>query len=420
MVLQKLLQKGDQHTRQSSADSSGCSSGQESVTSSLTSDSQVSNDSGTEVDPIVSTKKLIINATADSLTTTTASPVAWESSSLRQRNVAGVSKPAANLETSRWVDPYIKVTKGSNELVTTSTAHSQSIDASSLARSTPNLNENVDFTTPKQTWSSVGYLSMLSSTEEISNDLTTVPKEITNLGSYSVVGALTKTENYGDELKEDLKIKPTTNPYVTLASIEQKSKEHAEKKILDSMQVFKDIGYDASKQLQADKQQLPGSFLQTSFLNFKKPFESKTPPTSVILSTQQLQQPSSFCAQTFLAEELSNKLSNKNVTVTPPDSKPYVKVATIPNTAIRKPDVVPSSFSISMHKPYVTVSQLPLSNMTTVSETIMELGNVKDSEINSFANSSVLQMLQKPTTPTTVEALFDESQEKIRYQTNIH
>lgn len=51
---------GEQHIRQSSADSSGCSSGQESVTSSLTSDSQVSSDSGTEIDPMpVSPNKLL-------------------------------------------------------------------------------------------------------------------------------------------------------------------------------------------------------------------------------------------------------------------------------------------------------------------------------------------------------------------------
>ena len=138
--------------RQSSADSSGCSSGQESVTSSLTSDSQVSTDSGADVDPVMS-KKLIIDATTAS--TTTSSP-AWESSSLRQRNVSGASKPSLDVAT-RW-DPYVKVAKGSNELImpTAPTA-----DALSLARSTPNLSDNIGYAASQQTWSSTGTQSLL-------------------------------------------------------------------------------------------------------------------------------------------------------------------------------------------------------------------------------------------------------------------
>jgi hypothetical protein len=143
-LFQKLLQKsGEQHTRQSSADSSGCSSGQESVTSSLTSDSQVSSDSGAEVDPVVP-KKLALDATA------TAAP-AWESSSLRQRNVAGVTKPNLEAVASRW-EPYVKVPKGSNELMPAT----MPADTLSLVRSTPNLSDNIGYAISQQTWSSTG------------------------------------------------------------------------------------------------------------------------------------------------------------------------------------------------------------------------------------------------------------------------
>lgn len=147
---QKLLQKGDQHTRQPSADSSGCSTGQDSVTSSLTSESQVSNDSGAvDVDPTASNDKLIIDATTNS---TNSSP-AWESSSLRQRNVSG-SKLSSDT-TTRW-DPYVKVAKGSNDLIVPTVQ--ATLDSPSLARSTPNLSDNLGFNTSPQTWSSTGAL----------------------------------------------------------------------------------------------------------------------------------------------------------------------------------------------------------------------------------------------------------------------
>lgn len=217
MFVQKLLQKaGEQHIRQPSADSSGCSSGQESVTSSLTADSQVSSDSGTEVDQApVSPDKLL-----ETLPT-------WESNSLRQRNV-GAARPTLATETTHW-DTYVKVGKSGEPLIG---------ETMSLARSTPNLTDSTGYTTSQHTWSSTGYISMPSS-EELSSNPSPVPRENPNAAAstigYSVVGILPKTVRINDNGMRDnadgtsIAIKPETKtstiPYVTLAAMEQKSRE---------------------------------------------------------------------------------------------------------------------------------------------------------------------------------------------------
>lgn len=129
---QKLLQKGgDQHIRQSSTDSSGCSSGQESVTSSLTSESHVSGDSGADVDPSSTCNKLLEPS------------LAWETSSLRQRNVN--SGKVSTATDSRW-DPYTKLAK-SGEV--------PQLDSVSLTKSSTSLQDE-PFASSPQTRSSTG------------------------------------------------------------------------------------------------------------------------------------------------------------------------------------------------------------------------------------------------------------------------
>ncbi|XP_015122629.1 cytokine receptor [Diachasma alloeum] len=208
---EKLLQKvAEQHIRQSSADSSGCSSGQESVTSSLTSDSHVSTDSGTEIDPVVSSNKLLESTTT------------WESSSLRQRNV-GTMRPSGQPDSARW-DSYVKVSKPGETVVD---------DNLSLARSTPNLTDSSGFMMPQHTWSSTGYISMPSS-EELSNNPSPVPKD-SNVGGYSVVGLLPKSRDKIDsysQLSSNLAEAKPAAPYVSLASLEAKPRE---KKILNNV-----------------------------------------------------------------------------------------------------------------------------------------------------------------------------------------
>lgn len=226
--MQKLLQKvGEQHIRQSSVDSSGCSSGQESVTSSLTSDSHVSSDSGADVDPRV-------NPPGNKLLET---PPSWESSSLRQRNV-GTSRPlgaaAAANESPRW-DSYVKVAKAGETVLD---------DTLSLARSTPNLTDSTGgYAASPHAWSSTGYISMPSS-EELSSNPSPVPKETPSNqpagGGYSVVGVApkpilrTKMEDRSSDLTNPMIVKPLeskgTMPYVSLASLEQTTKNKAASK----------------------------------------------------------------------------------------------------------------------------------------------------------------------------------------------
>lgn len=318
---------GEQHIRQSSADSSGCSSGQESVTSSLTSDSQVSSDSGTEIDPMpVSPNKLLETLPA------------WESSSLRQRNV-GISKPGFTSEAARW-EPYVKVAKSGEPVIG---------DTLSLARSTPNLTDSTGYTTSQHTWSSTGYISMPSS-EELSSNPSPVPKEATATGGYSVIGANPKpvkpkseddsdlTESTADTL---IPIKTETkpaNPYISLASLEQKQKD---KKTIDSLRDLDELTFTESSKpkLEAltpfstsDKTCKP--YVQTGLIDsLKKPFTlssidsarsmtMSTPFASTSL-TDSCSKPfvSSFASPTSLASALDSS------------SKPYVSVSSIPEVS---------------------------------------------------------------------------------------
>ncbi|XP_058807695.1 cytokine receptor isoform X2 [Phymastichus coffea] len=325
--MQKLLQKGgDQHIRQPSADSSGCSTGQDSVTSSLTSESQVSNDSGAvDVDPTTSNDKLIIDATTNS----TSSP-AWESSSLRQRNVAG-SKFSSDT-TTRW-DPYVKVAKGSSDLVMPST---QVADSLSLARSTPNLSDNLGYNASPQTWSSTGYISMPSS-EEMSCNSSPVPSKTSVVGSYSVVGLPSKSslrcksEEKTCNTLTKTELESKKNPYVSIDLLKQTPKDQLTKRALDSLQVFDDLKFDTTnKHLEPEKLSRP--YVQAAMLESKKsPFDAR----------QKAQPTPNFFVQTTLAEDLASKLSPNQMS----DTKPYVTVGAIPELVASKPtaNILPSA-----------------------------------------------------------------------------
>ncbi|CAD6201388.1 GSCOCT00000191001.2-RA-CDS [Cotesia congregata] len=210
LAAEKLLQKpGEQHIRQSSADSSGCSSVQESVTSSLTSNSHVSNDSGTETDPVSSLQNKLLDTT-----------LVWESSSLRQRNVSGgTTRPGPGaLTEARW-DSYVKAGKpGERESI-------EREDTMSIARSTPNLRiEDSVCNVPPQTWSSTGYISMPSSEDVSTTNSSPVSVKASNISSYSVVGLLpTKMSPTRSKSSEDTSEEAKANiPYVSLASLDHK------------------------------------------------------------------------------------------------------------------------------------------------------------------------------------------------------
>ncbi|KAJ8664784.1 hypothetical protein QAD02_006446 [Eretmocerus hayati] len=340
----KLLQKsGEQHQRQSSADSSGCSSGQESVTSSLTSDSQVSSDSGADVDPVLSSQKqLVLNAASGAGSNHTAQGsgggtggTAWESSSLRQRNVSGSSfRPGIHqpMEPAGWGDPYVKVAKSSGELIAP--------DSLSIARSTPNLNESAGFAGSHQTWSSTGYISMPSS-EELSSNPSPVPKEILNPTSYCIVGVTSgvSPSRSGSEEEAmsltrpelDAMGKSTTNPYVSLASFEPKSKDNT-KRALDALRVFNDLNFG--------KPTLQHLDVKTSTPT--RPYVQ----TGSIETTRKSQHQPNFFAQACLAEELSSKLSPQI-----PESKPYVTVASLTETRKLPPPMSSTTSMISSPMP---------------------------------------------------------------------
>ncbi|XP_076178162.1 cytokine receptor domeless [Ptiloglossa arizonensis] len=360
----KLLQKvGEQHIRQSSADSSGCSCGQESVTSSLTSDSQVSSDSGTEIDPMpVSPNKLLETLPA------------WESSSLRQRNV-GITRPGFTTEATRW-EPYVKVAKSGEPIIG---------DTLSLARSTPNLTDSTGCTTSQHTRSSNGYISMPSS-EELSSNPSPVPKETSTAGGYSVIGSVQKSVKSKSEDDSDLtestadtlipikaESKPT-NPYITLASLEQKQKD---KKTIDALRDLDDLTFTESNKAKleslipfsaSDKTSKP--YVQTGLIDsLKKPFTlsgidggrsttMSTPFASTSL-TDSCNKPfvSSFASPTSLPSTLDSS------------SKPYVSVSSIPEVSKKsnfQPAVSESSQkSVTLQtsttdgsKPYVLASSV--------------------------------------------------------------
>ncbi|XP_053977661.1 uncharacterized protein LOC128875796 [Hylaeus volcanicus] len=368
----KLLQKvGEQHIRQSSADSSGCSSGQESVTSSLTSDSQVSSDSGTEIDPMpVSPNKLLETLPA------------WESSSLRQRNV-GITRPGFTTETARW-EPYVKVAKSGEPIIG---------DTLSLARSTPNLTDSTGCTTSQHTWSSTGYISMPSS-EELSSNPSPVSKETLTTGGYSVIGSVPKPVKSKSEDDSDLTestadtlipIKAETkpiNPYITLASLEQKQKD---KKTIDALGDLDDLTFTETNKSKleslipfstSDKTSKP--YVQTGLIDplKKKPFTLsgiEGGGRSTIISTP------------FASTSLTDSCN-----------KPFV-------SSFASPMSLPSTLD-SSSKPYVSISSIPeVSKKSSFQPTVSEpsqkscvlQASTTDGSKPYVLASSVFQMLQQ-------------------------
>nr|XP_003707987.1 PREDICTED: uncharacterized protein LOC100878272 [Megachile rotundata]XP_012151607.1 PREDICTED: uncharacterized protein LOC100878272 [Megachile rotundata] len=392
----KLLQKvGEQHIRQSSADSSGCSSGQESVTSSLTSDSQVSSDSGTEIDPMpVSPNKLL-----DTLP-------AWESSSLRQRNV-GITRPGFTAETARW-EPYVKVAKSGEPIIG---------DTLSLARSTPNLTDSTGYTTSQHTWSSTGYISMPSS-EELSSNPSPVPKESSTAGGYSIIGTVSKSVKPKSEDDSDMTESTTntlipikteskpSNPYISLASLEQKQKD---KKPAETLRDLDELTFTESNKPKLESltpfstsDKISKPYVQTGLIDsLKKPFTlssidgarnttMSTPFASTSL-TDSCSKPfvSSFASPTSLASTTSAAPTLDS------SSKPYVSVSSIPE--VTKKTNFPASTLESSQK--TSTPQTPTS----------------DGSKPYVLASSVFQMLQqqqrtKPEAPVS-EAMEDEAEE---------
>jgi len=238
-ISQKLLQKvNEQHIRQSSADSSGCSSGQESVTSSLTAESQVSSDSGTEVDPVPVSSEKLLEDTSPS----------WETNKrLRQRNISITQESDIAKTGSHCWNSYVKMTKSGEPILG---------ETASLARSTPNLTDNTGYTTSPHTWSSTGYISMPSS-EELSSNPSPVPRENANTnniaGRYCVIGTKPEDDNglgvisdSNDEANDALiptkrEMTSVTNPYVSVASLEQKQKEKEKENQQSAMSNFRDL-----------------------------------------------------------------------------------------------------------------------------------------------------------------------------------
>ena len=350
-----MLQKaGEQHTRQSSADSSGCSSGQESVTSSLTSNSHVSSDSGADVDPIaVSPNKLLEIATA------------WSPTSLRQRNVGNV-RPGGTTDSARW-DPYVKVAKTGEPILA---------ETLSIARSTPNLTDTTGSTTSQHTWSSTGYMSMPSS-EEVSNNPSPLPnKENPNLGCYSVVGVVPdpirskSEENTGRN--ESLVVSTTesksSNPYVSLASLEHKPKGIT---VTESLPDFEDITFpEESSNIESLSDKVSKPYVQSGFVDI-----AEKPKVSI--------------APTLVAESCSKPLVSTvtSIPVTthlPPDtsSKPYVAVSSIPEIT-KQPRVASSAAEIAS-KPYIPIES---------------------------ASSSVFQMLQQQRSKSDFNNLVPEMED---------
>lgn len=351
-LLQTLLDK-EQHIRQSSADSSGCSSGQESVTSSLTSDSQVSSDSGTEIDPMpVSPNKLLETPAWNS-----------DSSSLRLRH-------------SSFRERYAKVAKSGEPIIG---------DTLSLARSTPNLTDSTGYTTSQHTWSSTGYISMPSS-EELSSNPSPVPKETSTAGSYSIIGTVPKsaqsaksendsdlTESTADTLIPIKSEPKPTNPYITLASLEQNQKD---KKAIDSLHDLDELTFAESNKSKlesltpfttSDKVSKP--YVQTSLIDsLKKPFtlssidstrSTMSTPFAATSLTDSCNKPfvSSFASPTTLSSTLDSS------------SKPYVSVSSISEVSKKsnlqadtldssQKTTVPQVSTTSGSQPYVLASSV--------------------------------------------------------------
>lgn len=340
---QKLLQKaGEQHTRQSSADSSGCSSGQESVTSSLTSDSQVSTDSGTEVDPVLVTPNKLLEA-----------PPSWESSSLRQRIVSS-SKPAGGAG-ERW-DSYVKVSKSGDPMP---------VDAQSLVRSTPNLTDSPGFPNSQQTWTSTGYISMPSS-EELSRNASPMQKDavVSKPIGYSIVGtAPNKSQIKSDGGNSPMsalipiktEIKPSA-PYITLAAL---NKDLEDLTFGDSPKLKVNPVTAAAFSI-SDKVSKP--YVQTGMID-----SLQKPPVAVTQTSpsdggkaDNFEKLRSMCAEKLM----TTVPAASNVTTT----KPYVTISSIadlgkpssPMTTdegVQKP-LLPTTAAETPSKPYVLASSV--------------------------------------------------------------
>ncbi|XP_043487260.1 uncharacterized protein LOC122514466 [Polistes fuscatus] len=354
----KLLQKGgEQHIRQSSADSSGCSSGQESVTSSLTSNSRVSSDSGTEIDPIPITPNKLLETL----------PV-WEgSSSLRQRNIS-VTRPALVTETARW-DSY--VAKSAEPIIG---------DTSSLARSTPNLTDTTGYTTSQHTWSSTGYISMPSS-EELSSNPSLVPKEPFNANSFITNEGASKPmiseSEENAEMIETVSNKPEKkliNPYTALAYLEQIEKD---KKVTDSFRDIDNMEFTERNKLTSetimpltisDKTYKP--YVQTGIIDMlRQPLNmSNTDPkrstTSTSFATTSL---TDSCNKPFVSSFVNPTTITQNLIDS--SSKSYVAVASVSeiikksNTAISslnssKKSCAPCTTTDGTSKPYVLATSV--------------------------------------------------------------
>lgn len=294
---------------------------------------------------------------------------AWESSSLRQRNV-GVTRPVLVTETARW-DSYVKVAKSGEPIIG---------DTSSLARSTPNLTDSTGYTTSQHTWSSTGYISMPSS-EELSSNPSLVPKEPFNAGCYSIIDGIPKPmrskSEENAEMNETVGIKTENklvNPYITLASLEQKGKD---KKVTDSFHDLDDITFTERNKLKSetitplsvsDKTSKP--YVQTGIIDtLKKPFnlsntDSKRSMVSTPFASTSL---TDSCNKPFVSSFISPTTLTQ--TLIESSSKPYVTVSSIPEITKKssaatssldssQKSCVPHSTADGTSKPYVLATSV--------------------------------------------------------------
>lgn len=329
---------------------------------------------------------------------------AWESSSLRQRNV-GVTRPVFTTDSARW-ESYVKVAKSGEPIIG---------DTLSLARSTPNLTDSTGYTTSQHTWSSTGYVSMPSS-EELSSNPSPVPKETSTAAGYSTIGTIPKSVKSKSDDDSDLtestantlipiksEAKPT-NPYITLASLEQKQKD---KKSIDSLRDLDDLTFAESNKPKlesltpfstSEKPITCKPYVQTGLIDsLKKPFTlssidgtkstTMSTPFAVTSLTDSCNKPfvSSFASPTTLTSTLDSS------------SKPYVSVPSIPEVS---------------KKSNLQTGTLESSQKTTVPQT----STIDGSQPYVLA-SSVFQMLQqqqrgKSETPIS-EVIDDEAEQDV-------
>lgn len=230
-MLQKLLEKiSESHIRQPSADSSGCSSGQESVTSSLTAESQVCSDSGTEVDAV--------HTPSDKLK---GQPVR-EMTHLRQRSTTRVPASLAEVTPCWESKSYIKV-GDSGEAISEETL--------SLARSTPNLTDNMmskSYSSSQHGWSSANYISMPSSSEALLSNPSLIPRKNADTiggnnddGNSSKDGDDNNDSNHGDNNSSDSNNDSSDDSGDALISIKFQDEFEKEKLTMDELDKMRSI-----------------------------------------------------------------------------------------------------------------------------------------------------------------------------------